>query len=519
MQVDTSTSISHGATRPVTAFQPVERSIGMSSRFVVFFVLIVLSALLWLPTGFDVSDIADGLRFFTAMNQPAIVSPSRPFTSVGFQLIYGIGQNWQSVNVGLMLMLAMQSWLLYLIAREFSLSASFAFALAALALFFPADQGVFYFGAINIRFALITFLAAFYFLLLYWKWRRPLALACSLFSLFLTGGTYELFYPLAFILPLTVFVLPARQSGVVFWRQWRRSAILWWGVIGICFAWTIFTLVVGSGHYQVGLLDRSMSIPDGIRAIWTLYRHILLDGFLTPMNIQLGDIACAFVATGLTFFMMRRLDASQPTKQMPRPLPLIAVGVVVILLGFLIHLPTSQRESDFRTLYVSSIGGAIVCIGMLTALQQRFHRQGWIGIGLCSLLVGLGCLQLINQHRAVQAFAEQQRTLARELTTLIATDDDSRPIVVIDTTPNRELEAVYGGSWYFESAVQIELQDYAVRVGFCYPDRPMWGSFYEYCALDDERIGITIFENDQFLSTALADTRLFTYDGAFRARE
>jgi hypothetical protein len=225
----------------------------------------------------------------------------------------------------------------------------------------------------------------------------------------------------------------------------------------------------GALRYQAGLTQVDRSLDVMLESLLRIYARHFLDGWRIP---TLDYLPLAAVA-GIGVFVMALRPAQRQVS-----LGWAAAGVAIIGLGVALYLPTSLREETVRTYYYSGIGMAM----LIAALVTQF-RAGGLSALMVALLVTVGGLGLLHQHRVTVDLSERQQELLIGLTDTLPRLQSGTTVVVIDRD---DLTSVLGGSLYLEYILPVIYNNYTLYGALCLPEQPGEAE-RALCRFDGER--------------------------------
>ena len=472
-------------------------------------VLVILVAMLWLPFGLKVGFVGDGWILFhqvDAGNPMSATTATRLFTPVPYMIAYSLtpGQ-FTGVNLLLALLMAAKGGLLIAILRRLGAPSPLAFGAAALAILLPADSGVFYLGAVTIEFVLVGFLLAVYLLLVYWQQRSLVALVAMSLVHILTVGIYEGIYPLIAVTPLLLLIHERRIS-----RRWLRVALFWYLVPAINAVWYLFVVTNFPRAFQYqGSIAQHPTLALIGESLLKIYKRHFFDGWvehlasIAPRDWLLGGLAGLLVLS-VGWWLGRNAPVNRRLTWR-----LALAGLVIMLLGVALYLPTAARDQTVRTYYFSSVGAAIT----LAALGWSTGRR-LIFAALMGVLALVGMAQLLNQHQRYFDQSEQEQAMLTAFARAVPQIAPGTGIVIIDASPEADYTRITGGALYTEYTLPTLYDDYSLGATLCGPEEVGTGAD-KHCRLTDE--GMTIPSVRSFWFTRTYDQLIFVrYDGQFQ---
>jgi hypothetical protein len=491
--------------------------------------LAALTVALWLPFGWNVAPLLDSWSLLLWVDSGARpffvpdVAPTRPLTYIPWIVsLLLTPDSFVGHNLLFAAILVGTGAAMYAVMRRVLPGQPIAAWLAAaLIIVFPADHGLFYLDAINIRAALLLLLAAVYALLEYWRrpalWRLLGMLAIQAWGVLM----YEAGIPLLLLAPLLLLWLDGRLS-----RRWVALTAVWSIIPLAWFLYFIATLLTGEAAYQRSLFSSEGAAANLIggllfmvrQNLWTGFalgaQHLIdtLTGTLSPLF--LGVAALVGGGVGALGLWLHRREPGSPLPPR-RAVLLILGGLLAMLAGFVVYIPTqdfANMHYIWRLFYFTSIGGVMVLLGLLLLLPWRT-----VFIGAAALLVGLAALRGLEQHSGHVERGEDQKRLAASVVAQAPAVADGTLLLVLDESTEGEMRAFilnYG----FEHALSFTYGHRRTfgRICFGARRRPE-----EFCRFEDGQVvvpgiwggeeaflieQVVAFQYDEHHGMALADT-------------
>ena len=443
--------------------------------------LVIIS--LWLPFGFTNGFIGDGWFFYiNARYGVSWGALDRPFLPLAYVIGYALapgsfaGFNWMMI-----ILIFARSWLVYNILREFSVPPLFRFAAALVLAVFPADEGVFYAGALNVYLSWVAYLAAFYFLLRYWRRPRLITLMGIWIALILNLGIYEAAYPLILVSPFILLLL--KRKG---WRIWRGVAFRWYlfPVLNVIRVFLTLLLVPQDFRYQSQLAARQPALFEMFDNLGFVYeRHFFTAWFqhelLTSDWLIASGIGVICLAACLGMFRYIQKNTSRNFSS-PDYLYLLLVGVAIVTLSMLVILPTSLSRETVRIYFLTSVGAALALVALLRLLLKN---DLVFSVGI-SVVILLGFGQLLQQQRHDITAANAQKQVVTDIMKILPQLKPYSVLVVIDESGTSGLETVMWNRWHFQAPFFVLYDDPTLAIALCYPDDDPADSTH-YCEFEE----------------------------------
>jgi hypothetical protein len=500
--------------------------------------LALLTFALWLPFGWNVAPLIDGWVLQSRADLDDLpfyypeISPTRPLTYAPWVIADLLTpDSFVAQNALYALAMFGTGAAMYgLLRRLLPDQPALAWFGAALMIVFPADHGIFYLDAVNIRYSLMFTVIAIYGLLLYWQ--RPtlarllLMLGAQIISLLM----YEVGIPLLLSLP---FLLLWVEQGRVSRRWWGVSAL--WSAFPLAwFAFFVNALLNGSAAYQKSLLDSSIDVANILSGIVFVYRQNLWTGFAfgwghlfdaLPGGVTLGMIGLvALVCVVVALVGWGDIHPFPPVSA--RRAGWLAVwGMAALIAGFVMYIPTDDFHNiDYiwRLYYFTSFGATIALIAGLLALVnlRRPLRLVLYAAGLfllvgfqppvygllviligallllpkqfafasvAALLIGLAMLRGLEQHNGHAARGEAQKRLAAGVIEQAPAVANGSLLLVLDRSTEGEMRA-YAFNYVFEYALALTYGHHRYSGRICYYVNPRPS---EFCRFEDGQVTVS----------------------------
>lgn len=516
--------------------------------------LIAIVILLWIPTGWHVSDVSDNWAFFNYFEQgtdPVGLGSLRPFSYVADWLQYALTPNsWLGSNVLLALLLVLKGLAVFALVRELiPRQPVIAYAVSVLYTVYFADLGVFLLVAVNIHAAtLFAVLAAW---LLLRQWRAPhitnivFMVVCQILAL-----SYEGVYGIVFLSPL-LLVLPARGVN----RRVLKLGALYLIAPVIILARYAFLMAQTTTAYQSGQVNVALQgdVPRAfVNSLWRIYRRVL--GLVWydyrdtaaayPSYWILAGVAGLITAAGCAA-ITRNYDRTYPGWR--SAVVFILAGLIIIGVGFAPFLISEFRDVDYRVYFGSMIGSSLIMVAGLFCLthSRRRVRLGVLALCILSivvvdsrLVIGLAisfgvALVLLNarwmfilslaalvtmntyftlaQHVLYAEAPLIQHWMFSDIIEQAPQPADGTMIVVLDETDGtNSLRRFDNRVDIFHNALQFLFENPTVQGSFCVPGAAPYGLFREACAFEDDGYHYTLTQNVQVIP--YERLLVFTYD-------
>ncbi len=405
------------------------------------FMIIALVILLWIP--FGVNTTVGAFEEWTVLNdlqlgRQAIFSPVNPTRPLVFSFfavlsLLPFDDLFLTYNLASMGLFIGKALVVYAVLRRvIPKIPHIALMTALLFIIYPADVGLFSFRSINIDFSIFLGLLAIYLLIRYWQqangWLWPVLWGVQLLTLL----TYEVMYLLLLASPLLLLWLD-RTFSTRFWK----TTILWLMIPTVLLTWTIFNITQTGevGGYLRGRIEEAQSsgafrIESMLRRIPPLYyRHIIEWRIpLKHLNSQSPYLPVAGLA-GLLVVVVSGHHFTKANLTRKTYFALLAVGLIVIVMGYSVYLPSTFESEHWRTHLASSLGAALFVAVLLYGVTR------WLPVFtmmMSGVLITLAAIYALNQHAFyVDSSIYIQRLLAGIIVQAPQIDPDAT-ILVID---------------------------------------------------------------------------------------
>ncbi len=482
---------------------------------VAFAALAALVFTLWLPFGWKVTglyeewfyistaDAGDPLRM---LYNPPYNESYRPLHVAPWVLGYLLTPNsFLGLNIILALIFLGKGAAMYsLVRRLMPDNPALAFVSAALLVVYPADSALLTLRTMAAHTGVFLLLVALNLLIVALQRFRWTTLLAMLLAEGIGLATYEGGLLLTLCAPvLLVWV----RHGI----DKRLAAVVafWWAVSISFFVHLILTLR-DPASYAAGLLaDSSLrtNVLEVLRSWPNSVTHAYIRNFGTGWYEALREVhwrdPYLHLSAGLTLFLIipaiwlhaGRVDKSKPGVDVNRYLALATLGVVAVLAGFALYLPTVWRNTNFRVFLYSSIGAALA-VGVASFLFAKLFGQ-WqriVFVGLTSLLIGIATLHALAQHQGYFEYTQRQQQILADIITRAPHFEPGTTVLLVDRTPTSAFEA-FSMCSVVSNCLQWALRyiygDHTLRAMYCAPGYRPRGQFSEECRFEAERVTVS----------------------------
>lgn len=464
--------------------------------------LLTVVAALWLPVGAPGGTVEEWLireRYLQGMSvfetgqhylRPLVYLPYY----VGFHLTPG---SFLGLNLLQMAFIWAKGFVLYRLLRALSLGPSLSAAAALLFLLHPADDGQMTLRTLSIQGVAFLFLTAVYLLVRFAATNRPVVGLGMVASLSATLLIYEAPLPLALASPLLLWVSPGVAG-----RRRVVAAGVWLGTLFILAGRYLFLLTRNPATYQATVLASSGSSSSSgavaealpflglayVRSLWTGWKLATQDFLSAPRMDALTALVIGGLAAGFVSYLAGKSGVEDRERQASFYVVIALVGLLVIGLGFAMYLPTNVRESTWRTLILSSLGGSLFLAAGLRLLTGWSRRRRFVYPLLVGMFVVVAFSHLLAQHRGfARTSANQQEIVEGIVAAAPRLHPRTRLLLIFDDTDRVVSYDAFAFSRYLRAALgtRYELPDLNVHV--CYPSTERRG---EQCELGPERVNV-----------------------------
>jgi len=423
--------------------------------------LAILSVLMWVPFGFNVPLVFDPsfhLQMFDAGQRPFslqnfLTNPVssflgyRPFAYLWIQLHYYLTpDSFVGWNVIHALSFWAKGFALYVLVKYLIPTPSaFAFMVAALCVVYPVDTAVFRVDMAGVNFHFALYLLAVRILIAFWKCPSIAKLIGMFFCLGISVGTYDSIYPLILFSPLIIVILEKR---VTLLKLCGVSA-LWYLIPSIKLYPYIESLFAGNfvlnRAYAPVQSNFLYELMHTFKFVYSQHLYIgYKEGFCqviatvrgdTPLSFLIVSIVAALI-TGLFAKTIFNRDNSIDLGSETRKYSLvIIIGLIALYLGYVAFIPSIYRYWEHHTFFLSTGGAALAVVAMIYVVSQYFAQLVGIKsfrVVLVSLLVGLGTIRQLDQHRIYFNYTNDTRQVIKEIVEQTHYIQNDTVIVVIN---------------------------------------------------------------------------------------
>lgn len=145
---------------------------------------------------------------------------------------------------------------------------------------------------------------------------------------------------------------------------------------------------------------------------------------------------------------------------------LIAVGLLIIVLGIAVYLPTTQRDLTMRTYYFSSLGAALVLAVVGWEIARRTRRNVVFAV-LAGALALIGCWRLLEQHAVFRDRAASQQDVLRQIIDVVPQPQDHVALLVLDEGSTPTLLERFTSSLFLRGSLSLIYDTAYLSAGIC----------------------------------------------------
>jgi hypothetical protein len=493
------------------------RSVYLQERWAylaAFAALAIVTYAMWMPFGWRVSGTFEEWGIMTGADQQGILAmlyvpgSHRPLYIAPWVLAHWLTPgSFLGLNViQAALLFGKSAALFWLVRRLVPGNSALAFVSATLLLVYPADDATYTLRTTNLHagaFFLLVSVCLLVQALARFSWPTVIAMtAVQAIGL----ATYDGGLLLMFCGPAFIWWLRP-----VYTKRFVLLSLTWLAVP----TWFLFLLVRtlhNPNSYQASLIRLSGLDGNylGVAGSWavSIFRALartFLTGWAQTSALRVAEDPFLHLALALTLFVFVPVAwALTPNDRQIVPLRAIRkywmlamIGVVIVVAGFAMYLPTAWRNSNWRVFIYSSIGASLsVAVGcwIVSSLFRSSARLAFVAFS--SMFVLVGTIHALNQHNEYYAFGQRQQTVLAGIVKAAPRIIPPVNLLLIDTTPPSAFEA-WVMCTVISDCLQSQLQYVYHRGGFraayCAPGSRPRGRFSEECEFGEA--GVTVSYN------------------------
>ncbi len=483
---------------------------------VAFAALAGLVLTLWLPFGWKVTGLYEewfvmsggdtGGNPVWMLYDPPYNQSYRPLTLAPYILGYVLTpSSFLGSNIVLALWLLGKGVAMYsLVRRLVPDNTALAFVSGALLVVYPADTALLTLRTTNVHAGVFLLLVALNLLIVAWQRFRWPTLLAMLLAEGIALGTYEGGLLLTLCAPALLVWL---QHGVD--KRLAAVTALWWAV-PISFVFHLIRTLRDPASYAAGLLVGSglgthflEILRSWLYSVTRAYGRIFGTGWYRALRELAPQDPYLYLSAGLTVFLIlpaiwlhaRRDEETKPVLDIKRYLVLGSLGVVAVLAGFAMYLPTGWRNSSYRVFLYASIGAALA-VGVACFLFARLFGQ-WqriIFVGLTSSLIGIATVHALAQHQGYFEYSQRQQQILANMISEAPHFEPGTTVLLVDRTPTAAFKAwsMCGiVSNCLEWALRYIYGDHTLRAMYCAPGYRPRNQFSEECRFEAQQVTVS----------------------------
>ncbi len=483
---------------------------------VAFVALAALVLTLWLPFGWKVTGLyeewfymsyTDAGNPFRMLYDPPYNESYRPLTLAPYVLGYLLTpSSFLGFNIIAALCLLGKGTAMYsLVRRLVPDNLALAFVSGALLVVYPADRALLTLRTTNLHAGVFLLLVALNLLILAWQRFRWTTLLAMLVAEGVALGIYDGGILLSFCGPVLLVWL---RHGID--KRLVAVAALWWAV-SISFLFHLILTLRDPASYAAELLAGSgvgnTHFLEMLRSWAYSVTRAYLRNFGTAWYEAFRGLdwqdPYLYLSAGLTVFLIipalwlhaRRDEETKPVVDTNRYLVLAALGVVAVLPGFAVYLPTVWRNSSWRVFLYSSIGAALA-VGVACVLFVRVFGQ-WqriVFVALTSFLIGIATVHALAQHQGYFEYSQRQQQILANIISQAPHFEPGTTVLLVDRTPTAAFKAWSMCSLVsncLEWALRYIYGDHTLRARYCAPGYHPRKEFSEECRFEAHQVTIS----------------------------
>jgi hypothetical protein len=471
---------------------------------------------LWLPFGWKVTGLYEEWFYMSYTDEgkplrliydPYPSEEYRPLTLAPFAFGYLLTPNsFLGLNIILALCLLGKGTAMYaLVRRLVPANLALAFVSGALLVVYPADSALLTLRTTNHHAGVFFFLLALNLLIVAWQRFRWTTLLAMLVAEGVALGTYDGAIPLSFCAPVLLVWL---RDGID--KRLVGLAAAWWGVslsflVHLILALRNPTTYVAAQLWAGSDLGKAQFVEilrSWRYSVTRAYGRNFGTGWYEALRGLDWQDPYLHLAAGLTVFVIipaiwlhaRRDAESTPVVDMRRYLALAALGVIAILPGFAVYLPTVWRNSSWRVFLYSSIGAALaVSVACFLFARLLGQWQRIVFVGVTSFLIGIATVHALAQHQGYFEYSQRQQQILANIISQAPHLAPGTTVLLVDRTPTAAFKAwsmCTVVSNCLEWALRYIYRDPTLRAMYCAPGYRPRKEFSEECLFDADRVTV-----------------------------
>lgn len=478
--------------------------------------LAALVLALWLPFGWKVTGLyeewfimrdADAGNPLRMLYDPPYDSAAyRPLTLAPFVLGYLLTPNsFVGLNIVETLLFFGKGAAMYaLVRRLVPDNRALAFVSAALLVVYPADTALLSLRTTNVHAGVFFLLIALNLLIAVWQRFRWTTLVGMLIAEAIALATYEAGILLSLGGPILLVWL---RQGI---DKRRLALAALWTAVSIYFLVHLVLTVRNPASYPAGLLAGSglgghfveilrswlYSVARAyVRSFGTAWYEAFRGLAWHDPYLHLSAALTVFFTMPAIWLHARRDEHTKSAVDTNRYLVLAALGVVAVLAGYALYLPTGWRNSSWRVFLYSSIGAALAVGVMCFLFARLFGRwQRIVFVGLTSVLIGIATLHALAQHQGYFEYSQRQQHILAGIISQAPHFKAGTTVFLVDRTPSAALKAwsmCAAVTPCLEAALRYVYGDHTLHAMYCAPGFRPRGQFSEECHFESDRVTVS----------------------------
>jgi hypothetical protein len=486
---------------------------------VAFATLAALVLTLWLPFGWKVTGLYEEWFYMSYTDEgkgkplrmlydPYPGEEYRPLTLAPYAFGYLLTPNsFLGLNVILALCLLGKGTAMYsLVRRLVPDNAALAFVSGALLVVYPADRALLTLRTTNLHAGVFLFLVALNLLIVAREHFRWTTLLAMLVAEGVALGTYDGAIPLAFCAPVLLVWL---RDGID--KRLVAVAATWWAV-SIAFSVNLILALRNPTTYvatqlwagsDLGKTNLAEILRSWGHSVIRAYGRNFGTGWYEALrgldwhdpHLHLSAALTVFLMIPATWLHARRDAESTSAADTRQYLALGALGVIAVLPGFAVYLPTAWRNSSWRVFLYSSIGAALaVSVACFLFARLLGHWQRIVFIGVTSFLIGIATVHALAQHQGYFEDSQRQQQILANIISQAPHLEPGTTVLLVDRTPFAAFKA-----WSMCSLVSVCLEwalryiyaDDTLRARYCAPGYLPRGEFSEECRFEAHQVTVS----------------------------
>lgn len=483
---------------------------------VAFVALATLVLTLWLPFGWKVTGLyeewyimrdADTGHPLRMLYDPPYVSAAyRPLTLAPFVLGYLLTpSSFLGLNIVESVLLFGKGVAMYALVRRLLPNLrGLALVSAALLVVYPSDSALLTLRTTNVHAGVFFLLVALNLLIVVWRRLQWVTLLGMLLAEAIALATYE-----------AGMLLMLCGPGLLVWlRRGIDKRLLWvaalWTAVPIYFLFHLIQTLRDPASYPAGLMAGSgLGSHVSERLLSWLYSltRALVRNFGTAWYESLRGLDWhdphLHLSVGLTLFVMapaiwlhaRGDDETNPVVDTNRHLVLAGLGLVAVLAGYVLYLPTGWRNTNWRVFLYSSIGAALALAIVSLVFARLFGKwQRVVFVSLTAILIAIATHHALAQHQGYFEYSQRQQQILANIIRQAPRFEAGTTVLLVDRTPTAALKAwsmCIAVSPCLEGALRYIYGDHTLHAMYCAPGYRPRREFSEECHFEADRASVS----------------------------